>query len=57
MLVVRASETLPIPDDDKSILDLSGAELYLDGGDTATFVVPLGECPESRFFKVEYRSP
>jgi hypothetical protein len=41
------------PHNDESIFNLSDAVLYLDGGDTATFVVPLGENPASRFFKVE----
>ena len=57
LIRIRASETLPIPDTDDAILDLSGAELYLDGADSATLVVPLGERPASGFFKVESRTP
>ena len=54
---IRSSETLPIPNTDSSILDLSGAELQLEGADAATIVVPLDGAASSRFFKVEGRSP
>ena len=53
LIVVRASETLPIPSTDDSILDLSGAELHLEGSDAATLVVPLPQGGANRFFKVE----
>ena len=49
-LVIRGSETLPIPDD--ALLDLSGSELYLEGGNRAIFVVPLEAGAESMFFRV-----
>ena len=54
-LTVRASESLPIPDTDESALDLSGAKLLLEDGDSATFLVPLGEKSSCRFFKVRDR--
>ena len=57
LIRIRASETLPIPDSDDALLDLSKAELQLDDEDTATLVVPLGEGGPSRFFKVEGASP
>ena len=56
LIKIRASETLPIPDDDSSLLDLSGAELYLEGSDAATIVVPRTS-DAARFFRVEGRSP
>ena len=59
LIVVRASATLPIPDGDESLLDLSDAALYHDecDADSATIVVPLeGDAP-GRFFRVEERSP
>ena len=55
-LKVRASETLPIPSTDESLLDLSKAELRLEDGEHATILVPLDdENPGKRFFKVEAR--
>ena len=54
-LVVRASETLPIPDTDESKLDLSRAEVLLEDGDNATVLVPLGDQSNCRFFKVKSR--
>ena len=57
LIAVRASETLPIPGSDDALLDLSDAELQLEGADAATLVVPLGEGGRSRFFKVEEKSP
>jgi len=54
---IRSSATLPIPYSDDSLLDLSAAELYLEGTDAATIIVPLGEDTASRFFKVEGHSP
>ena len=53
LIKVRASETLPIPNTEDSVLDFSGAELKLEGVDAATLVVPLGEKADSRFFKLE----
>ena len=55
LIRIRASETLPIPDGDSSLLDLSGAELYLEGADAATIIAPLTS--PARFFRVEGRSP
>ena len=52
LIVIRASETLPIPDTDDTILDLSGAELQLEGSDAATLVVPLAPDSPNMFFKV-----
>ena len=49
-LVVRGSETLPVPDD--ALLDLSGAELRLEDGDRAVFTVPLDAKAQSMFFRV-----
>lgn len=49
-LSVRASATLPIPDDAK--LDLSAAERRLEGGDRAVFAVPLEPATGSMFFTV-----
>ena len=57
LISIRSSETLPIPNSDSSILDLSSAELQLEGEDSAIIVVPLGGATSSRFFKVEGRSP
>jgi hypothetical protein len=54
-LEIHASETLPIPDSDGARLDLSGAELIKEDGDSATFVVPLGDKSGCRFFKVKSR--
>ena len=55
-LYVRASDTLPMPQDDKHKLNLDGAVLVLDEGnaDTATLFVRLGEHSNSRFFAVEF---
>ena len=55
LIKIRASATLPIPDGDSSLLDLSGAELYLEGADAATIIVPLTS--SARFFRVEGCSP
>jgi hypothetical protein len=52
LITVRASSTLPIPDSDDALLDLSKAELLLEDADTATLVVPLGSDPGSMFFSV-----
>jgi len=49
-LVIRASETLPIPKD--ALLDLSGAELRLEGTTRAVFTVPLDAKAQSMFFSV-----
>ena len=54
LINIRASETLPI-DGGSPLLDLSGAELYLEGADAATIIVPLTS--PVRFFRVEGRSP
>ena len=51
-LAVRASETLPIPDTDDSLLDMSKAELRLEDGENATIAVPLSGDSPCRFFKV-----
>ena len=53
-LVVRASETLPVPETDDALLDLSGVEWRLadDEKDTAIFVVPLEVTGASMFFTV-----
>ena len=53
LIKIRASETLPIPNSDDALLDLSGAELYLEGSDAETIVVPLGDENRNRFFRVE----
>ena len=53
LIRIRASETLPIPEDDSSLLDLSRAELTLEGADAATIIVPLAPGTRNRFFKVE----
>ena len=55
LIRIRASETLPIPAGDSSLLDLSRAELTLEGADAATIIVPLTS--PARFFRVEGRSP
>ena len=57
LITVRASATLPIPDGEESVLDLSGAKLYFDEGDadSATIVVPLEGDTPSRFFRIEGR--
>ena len=52
-LKIRASETLPIPDTDDALLDLSEAELWLSGDDKATIAVPLREGFGDKFFKME----
>ena len=57
LISIRSSATLPIPYSDDSLLDLSAAELYLEGADAAMIIVPLGEDTTSRFFKVEGHSP
>ena len=54
-LRVYASETLPVPDTDDAVLELPGWELILEDGDNATFAVPLGDLPESMFFKVKMK--
>lgn len=55
-LYVCASDTLPMPQDDKHKLNLDRAVLVLDEGDadTATLLVPLGEHSNRRFFAVEF---
>ena len=53
LIRIRASETLPIPRSDDALLDISGAELQLEGADAATIVVPLDGATSDRFFKVE----
>ena len=55
LIRVRASESLPIPGTADSVLDMSGAELRLEDGDTATIFVPLGDDSPNRFFRVESR--
>jgi len=57
LIKIRASATLPIPDSDDALLDLSRAGLKLEDEDSATLVVPLGEGGSSRFFKVEGKLP
>ena len=52
-LKIRASETLPIPDTDDALLDLSEAELWLSGDEKATIAVPLREGFGDKFFKME----
>ena len=54
-LRVYVSETLPVPDTDDAVLELPGWELILEDGDNATFAVPLGDLPESMFFKVKMK--
>ncbi|MBQ4385404.1 MAG: InlB B-repeat-containing protein [Kiritimatiellae bacterium] len=53
-LYVRASDTLPMPQDDAHKLNLAAAELVLEDGDAATLFVPLGESSDSKFFAVEF---
>ena len=53
-LYVRASDTLPMPQDDAHKLNLADAELVLEDGDAATLFVPLGESSGSKFFAVEF---
>ena len=52
-LTIYASSSLPISETEKTMLDISGAELFLEDGENATFAVPLGELPGSIFFKVK----
>ena len=56
-LRVRASETLPIPDDAETLIDMSTAELRLEDGDKAVIAIPLPENFSGRFFKVEGSIP
>ena len=56
LITIRTSETLPIQNSD-DLIDLSNAELYLEGVDAATIIVPLGGASSNRFFRVEGRSP
>lgn len=51
-LKIRGSATLPIPDTDDANLDLTDAELYVVDAETATFVVPLGDKADCRFFRM-----
>ena len=51
-LRVRASKTLPIPETDETLLDMSGAELRLEDGDNAVIAVPLPGDSSSGFFRV-----
>ncbi|MBQ2630518.1 MAG: hypothetical protein IJG13_12660, partial [Kiritimatiellae bacterium] len=51
-LRIRASETLPIPETDDTLLDMSGAELLIQDGESATIAVPLPDGSRGRFFKV-----
>ncbi|MBO7683447.1 MAG: hypothetical protein J6T51_01830 [Kiritimatiellae bacterium] len=57
LISIRFSETLPIPDAADALLDLSNAELQLEGVDAAIIVVPFDGAASNRFFKVEGRSP
>ena len=52
-LRIRAAASLPIPDTDESLLDLSAAELRLEDGARATLAVPLPGDAGSQFFSVE----
>ena len=52
-LMVRSSESLPIPASGESLLDLSRAELLLEDGENATIAVPLPDGSSSMFFRVE----
>lgn len=57
-LRVRASESLPIPDTDDSLLNLSNAELTLEDSTNATISVPLPEVfgdSSGRFFPIEVK--
>jgi hypothetical protein len=56
LISIRSSATLPIPGSNESLLDLSGAELTLEGVDSATIIVPLGGDADSRFFRIEERT-
>ena len=51
-LKVCASATLPVPDTDEAMLDLSNAELRLEDGENAVIAVPLPDDSDNRFFKV-----
>ena len=51
-LKVRASDTLPIPNTDDTLLDLSDAELWIYDNENATIAVPLPKGQSNRFFKV-----
>ena len=51
-LKIRASATLPIPDTDDANLDLTDADLQLVDAETATFIVPLGDKADCRFFRM-----
>ena len=57
LIRIRSSATLPIPDSDESLLDLSGAEMTLEGSDAATIIVPFDAATASGFFKVSGHSP
>ncbi|MBQ1345058.1 MAG: hypothetical protein IIY62_01725, partial [Kiritimatiellae bacterium] len=52
-LRVRAARSLPIPDTDDSLLDLSHAELWLEDGKNATIAVPLPDGASGGFFRIE----
>ena len=52
-LEVRSSDSLPIPDTDDALLDLSGAEFDLLDASNATIYVPLPAGRDCRFFKVQ----
>ncbi|MBQ4199228.1 MAG: hypothetical protein II649_05040, partial [Kiritimatiellae bacterium] len=49
---IRASAMLPIPDDDSSLVPLSGMTVTPNADGTATVVVPLGPAA-GRFYRVE----
>ena len=51
----NADHELIHSDDDDAVLELPGWELILEDGDNATFAVPLGDLPESMFFKVKVK--
>ena len=53
LIRVRSSATLPISDADETVLDLSNAELFLEGSDSATIIVPVEGGSAGRFFRVE----
>ena len=53
LIGIRASNTLPFTDGGSWLLDLSDAELTLEGDDAATVVVPLAPGGQGMFFKVE----
>jgi len=56
-LKVRASDTLPIPNTDDTLLDLSEAELRIHDNENATIAVPLPEGQTDRFFKGVEQQP